>query len=381
MEKFLGKRYDVMHAAPKDPNDRITIQESKPIPVKENSIYNYKIIFEDINDTKDAFDPEGSRIDQRSSSTTPNPGAAIAYYVTNSSDVTQNSSKYGAKASSGSVLSLDPDSEIFTEVEILKPANYTIALRVGGQNIKSPIGNNNSPTTQKDLPSLTVRILQKDQHDYLQRKQTENNIINNTVVNRSVLKLDVDNLQLGNMLGWAYLNNTYLERGKYEIEIGTNVHADLDSVIIYSVDNNQNQTIDKLFESGGQNTPANLTGFKKIDPTKYEVNIRNASEPFIMTFAESYDPLWIAYASPDKELERDNNNGISDSFRTNGIPMYSIVNGFYINKTGDYTLTVEYQPQKWFVQAGIVSIISLIAFVGIVLLQENKLNLRRFRYR
>lgn len=391
VENFSGKSNEgVLKESDnsKDQNGRIMIQKTKPIPVKENGIYNYSIHFEDKKDTREVFDVEGSRIDQRSLVMTPNSSVVIAYFA-NSSDVTQNSTKYGAKASSGSVLSLDPDSEIFTDLDILKPANYNIALRVGSQNNESTnicnsisngscqISNSNSPNGPKEVPSLTVRIVQKEQDDIRQSKETENG---NKLVSRSVIRLDVDSQQPEDMLGWAYLNNTFLESGKYEIRIRSNSHADLDSVIVYSVDDNQNETLDELFDLGGQDLPANLMGFKKINPTKYEVDIKNASDPFIITFAESYDPLWIAYASKDKELNGNSNNGINSNFSTHSIPMYSIVNGFYINKTGDYTLTVEYQPQEWFVQAGIVSIISLITFVAIVILQENKLNLRTFKH-
>ena len=378
VEKSLGEIDEMTNTALNDTSNRILIQKSKPIPVNENSVYNYSISFDDKNKTKEAFDPEGLR-DQRSLSPASIPNAIIAYF-TNSSDVTLNSSKYGAKASSGSVLSLDPNSEIYTELEILKPANYTIALRIGAQGINE-IDNSSSLISPKHPPSMMVQIRQKDQENNLHAKEAVTSFINNTLIGRSELKLDADGQRRENTLGWVYLNNTFLERGKYEIAIKTNTQVDLDSVILYSVDDNQNQTLDNIFKSGGQSIPANLSGFRKIDPTKYEVNIKNASEPFIMTLAESYDPLWIAYASKGNETDEDSNNGYSSTFRTSSIPMYSIVNGFYINKTGDYTLTIEYQPQKWFEQGGIVSIISLIAFVGIVLLQENKANLKRFRHR
>ena len=57
----------------------------------------------------------------------------------------------------------------------------------------------------------------------------------------------------------------------------------------------------------------------------------------------------------------------NNNFKTNNIPLYGLTNGFYINKTGDYTLVIEYQPQTWFIKGLIISTLSLagilIAFI------------------
>jgi hypothetical protein len=85
----------------------------------------------------------------------------------------------------------------------------------------------------------------------------------------------------------------------------------------------------------------------------------------MLSLAESYDPLWIAFEDVESRTDEQSHqdNGILDNhiFRTQSIPLYSIVNGFHINKTGDYTLRIEYQPQKWFMQAAVISIISTIS--------------------
>jgi hypothetical protein len=49
------------------------------------------------------------------------------------------------------------------------------------------------------------------------------------------------------------------------------------------------------------------------------------------------------------------------------------VNGFYVNKTGDYTLFIEYEPQKWFVQGATISTISIVLIsIGIYLFVKRK---------
>jgi hypothetical protein len=359
-------------------DDGIAVHRSNPIPVNTNAIYNYSIAFEDMNYSKQGFGLEGSR-EQGSSSTT-SPMKTIAYF-TNSSDVIQNSTKYGTRASGGNVLSLDRDSEIYADLEILKPANYTVALRIGDRDSVNRISNSSGPIMPEHDSPLTVEIRHKDESNELSTKEPKNKIVNNESISRPTSRIDTNNQNPKSTFEWIYLSNASLDRGNYEIVIRANEQLDLDSVIMYSVDDDEDQSLNEIFKPGNREVPANLTGFKKIDPTRYEVDIKNASKPFIMTFAESYDPLWTVYASKDNDLDEDNNNGISSPFRTNSVPMYSIVNGFYVNKTGDYTLTIEYQPQKWFEHAGIVSIISLITFVGIVLLQDKMAKLNRFRHR
>jgi hypothetical protein len=114
-------------------------------------------------------------------------------------------------------------------------------------------------------------------------------------------------------------------------------------------------------------TPAQIVDYKKINPTKYVLNIKNATRPYTISFAESYDPLWIAYSDTNN---KDSNN--QEGFlRTNSVPLYSIVNGFFINKTGDYTLIIEYKPQNWFIHGAIVSTITLIAIIVIYFLRNK----------
>jgi hypothetical protein len=43
------------------------------------------------------------------------------------------------------------------------------------------------------------------------------------------------------------------------------------------------------------------------------------------------------------------------------VPLYSVINGFWIDKTGDLEIVIRYKPQDWF-ETG--SLISIIAFMG-----------------
>ena len=213
-------------------------------------------------------------------------------------------------------------------------------------------------------------------------------------------------------LKWLSLNNTYLEKGKYEIRVSSNAKSkiDLDSMVLYStsdpdggsisgtkseiadgnyptIDTKKTnfEPVEKVFDSnldpnsdlGVESSPAYVAKYEKIDPTRFKVDIRDATRPYVLSLAESYDPLWVAYiddssGSNGEVSEHENNDKIKST------PLYSIINGFYIDRKGDYSLIIEYEPQKWFLEAGIVSIIALILSIVALVIQERKLKLSNY---
>ena len=66
--------------------------------------------------------------------------------------------------------------------------------------------------------------------------------------------------------------------------------------------------------------------------TKYLVSVKDAREPFWLIFSETFHPLWRAKIGQEKIAP---------------IKLFSLVNGFYVNKTGDFEIEVEFAPQKY----------------------------------
>jgi hypothetical protein len=342
--------------------------KTKPIPVKENSLYNYTIHV------------EGQNLHYF---------AALASFR-NSSDVAENSTKYGATSSNGKVLSLSPGSEIYTELDILKPSNYTIALRASTCNDRC-----------SDDSILAIRIEREDPNGNTNDIIKLTNISLSARDNTSSVGYEIGGSKGTNMssLKWIYLHDTnYLERGKYKIKIHSPSQVDLDSMVVYSTAHDpgkdvqgdarkQYETLEDLFSLNNSSGPANLADYKKIDPTKYEVRIENATRPYVISLAESYDPLWVAHVNRDSNdtnlnIDDDSNSNSSFDFRTRSVPLFSIVNGFLINKTGDYTLTIEYEPQKWLFDSGIISTGTVIAIlVYLVLVRRTRTALYRLPHK
>ena len=88
--------------------------------------------------------------------------------------------------------------------------------------------------------------------------------------------------------------------------------------------------------------------FSMAHPGKYEVAI-DTSEPLQIVLSESYYPGWIAKV---------------DGQTIPSERIYGFFNGWYIEKTGEYEVTLEFTPST---QRKAGRIISLFTLVGIVL--------------
>jgi len=117
------------------------------------------------------------------------------------------------------------------------------------------------------------------------------------------------------------------------------------------------QFINNLKLSGQQ--PPKIT-FQKIDPTKYEVHIENATGPFFLVFSNTYDRDWVAYFGAPDWIQ---------TFSTKHVPneYHFIANGYanawYINPNeidgdgdGDFTITLYFRPQNLFYIGAIISL-------------------------
>jgi len=133
------------------------------------------------------------------------------------------------------------------------------------------------------------------------------------------------------------------------------------SMLLYSLRNGETSTdANNLFSSNQTGTPS-IT-YEKINPTKYTVHV-NASNPFFLVFSESYDKDWIATIE-GRQVSNEYH------FTANGF-----ANGWYINKTGEYTVTLEFWPQKLFFVGSAISITTFILCT--LYLSKNKIKKAR----
>ncbi len=95
----------------------------------------------------------------------------------------------------------------------------------------------------------------------------------------------------------------------------------------------------------------------KKSSTKYLVDIKGSTKPFLLRFSESFNSLWQATID-DEVLPH--------------IPANGVMNGFPVNKQGDFRIVVEFIPQKWFVIGIIITSSLLIAFLFFYLICKPK---------
>ncbi len=210
----------------------------------------------------------------------------------------QISQEFGAEASNGRVIELGNNSQVWQEIDILRDGNYRLAIGIKGS-ASVEIDNRSFPMNSTDL-SL------------------------------------------------RYLDPIYLERGKHRIQISpidTEGSSYLDVVWLYSVQEGS-ETLEDIFTP--KERIAQVIEYEKINPTKYKVKI-DASQPFMLSLSEAYDPLWVAKV---------------DGKEYRSVPLYSVVNGFWIEQTGELEITLEYKLQRWFYYGAVISLTGLVSALG-----------------
>ena len=157
---------------------------------------------------------------------------------------------------------------------------------------------------------------------------------------------------------------------------------------------NENYTNEKTNET----TPQII--FEEINPTKYQVKIENATQPFFLVFSESYDPEWKAYIGNSETgfgniIANYGNVGVeeansSTSFTPGDINYlfekslpdsdHYMVNGYanawYIDRSqvatdqnGTFEITLFYQPQSFYYVGLIVSGVTFMACIVYIVAQ------------
>ena len=92
-------------------------------------------------------------------------------------------------------------------------------------------------------------------------------------------------------------------------------------------------------------------------PTRYLLRV-NSTEPFLLVFNESYDPLW--------KIKIDGGTSASP------IPAYFFLNGFPVDEPGQHTIELEYTPQTWFNIGVIVTVVTFLVFLGYGIIYKFK---------
>ena len=175
------------------------------------------------------------------------------------------------------------------------------------------------------------------------------------------LRIKVDNQNLNitipkthvNDTAWIWTAPVELNEGNHSIFVTSDVNIIIDMITIKSFQNNINHSA---------NTTIN---FERINPTNYIVRV-HAPNPFFLIFSESYHKGWTAHID-GQQIPNEYH------FMANGY-----ANAWFINKTGTYTITIEFWPQKLFTIGSTISITSLI--LCLLYISKNKIKTTYHRH-
>ncbi|UCC58008.1 MAG: discoidin domain-containing protein [Candidatus Bathyarchaeum sp.] len=144
----------------------------------------------------------------------------------------------------------------------------------------------------------------------------------------------------------------YLQSGEQTVTVSATGIVNIDGMSMTLNDKGGFGFLDDLFEAeSGPNI-----SYEMINAGKYEAHVEDSNEPFLLIFSESYHPMWKAYI---------------DGEEISPIPVYSIVNGFYIDKTGDFNVTISFTGQTY-ADIGLKISMSTLIIVGIILIIPSK---------
>ena len=104
-----------------------------------------------------------------------------------------------------------------------------------------------------------------------------------------------------------------------------------------------------------------VVSFKRVSPTLYKVKIKNSTAPFYLTFSETFDPYWKAYEGNVNWFQALWKKPIDENrhLRANGY-----ANSWYIDKKGDYEMTLYFWPQSLVNVGAFVSGMAFLSCVG-----------------
>lgn len=144
---------------------------------------------------------------------------------------------------------------------------------------------------------------------------------------------------------WHEIGPFSLDARNITLAVGGEGLVELDELLLYSLKESEDHlSLDDLFNSP---SPKASVTYEKLNPCTFKVHV-NASEPFTLVFTEAYDPLWKAFI---------------DGETLTSTPTYSLVNSFYINKTGQFTVTIYFTGQT---NADIGLKVALTSFIFLV---------------
>lgn len=160
---------------------------------------------------------------------------------------------------------------------------------------------------------------------------------------------------------WYEIGPIYLNVGEQMITLSGIGEVDFDEMIFYLLENGEiTISLNRLFKSSSSPPSIRL---ERVSSCEYNVHI-NSNQPFLLIFSDAYHSLWRAYIEGTEVLP---------------IIAYSFVNGFVVNKTGEFDIRLYFTGQIYADIGLRVSTITIVAAVAILIVPSGVF--RRLRHK
>ena len=108
--------------------------------------------------------------------------------------------------------------------------------------------------------------------------------------------------------------------------------------------------------------PQNLY-FNRVSSVLWSIHVINSSGPFYLVFNQEYDPQWGAYyGNLNGPLSLGSHQSISIHFLAN-----TYANGWLVNKTGNFSITLYFKPQVILIVSSLMSTSSAVILIAVPL--------------
>ncbi|RLI29146.1 hypothetical protein DRO58_00500 [Candidatus Bathyarchaeota archaeon] len=148
---------------------------------------------------------------------------------------------------------------------------------------------------------------------------------------------------------FVYSSLFNLSLGKYKLEIVLLSDSGiLERIYLFSTDTFQ--TIDQLFQF--EQPSVRIESYEELNPFLWKVKVSTA-RPFMLSFAKTYDQFWEVNIYKKGEKIK----------AVRSIPLYGLINGFWIDETGELEILIKYKPWDYFKIGLIVSAVTFICYI------------------
>lgn len=268
----------------------------------------------------------------------------IAWNTPDGVNLVESTGKLNLKVDHGIVEKTFPINNLDPYSEYVLSLNYSIGKGAG---VEAIIEQNNDSSKKGKIEPRYDKLLGPDDYDFEDKNFTAY-FVPSTTADEASLILRVE--------PWNNCIGIYKDKGQEKC-LNENFRSPYDRTTEVSVNNIslvKTSTEIPILRRSFNNSPVVIPNisFKKINASEYQVRVEGAKEPFALILSQLFDPAWKIYI--------DGEDAGKEHFLAN-----AYANGWIVDKSGNYNLTLKFAPQDLLLKGELVS--SLATLIGLVL--------------